>query len=151
MPKSRGIVMQNWESRNFIHNATSDQVRAAVLFLHKWIAKNLSEDAVRVTSLDNENHNHYTVDVIAPNHALSLPIYIGVNCSANQLSNQGIIIKSLIMFLGNPSAYAEIEDDAASEEAIQADTKWFMRVADAIVSKVSHKHQIAKMRADLSL
>ena len=37
------------------------------------------------------------------------------------------------------------------EEAIQADTKWFMRVADAIVSKVSHKHQIAKMRADLSL
>ena len=97
-------------------------MRAAVLFLYKWIAKNLSEDAVRVTSLDNENHNHYTVDVIAPNHALSLLIYIGVNCSANQLSNQGTIIK-LIMFLGNPSAYAEIEDDAASEEAIQADTK----------------------------
>ena len=89
MTKSSGIVMQNWESRNSIHNATSDQVRAAVLFLYKWIAKNLSEDAVRVTSLDNENHNHYTVDVIAPNHALSLPIYIGVNCSANQLSNQG--------------------------------------------------------------
>lgn len=89
MTKSSGIVMQNWESRNFIHNATSDQVRAAVLFLYKWIAKNLSEDVVRVTSLDNENHNHYTVDVIAPNHALSLPIYIGVNCSANQLSNQG--------------------------------------------------------------
>lgn len=55
------------------------------------------------------------------------------------------------MFLGNPSAYAEIEDDAAFEEAIQADTKWFMRVADVIVSKVSHKHQIAKMQADLSL
>ena len=31
-----------------------------------------------MTSLDNENHNHYTVDVIAPNHALLLPIYIGV-------------------------------------------------------------------------
>ena len=137
-------------NRVFIHNATSDQVSAAVLFLYKWIAKNLSEDVVRVTSLDNENHNHYTVDVIAPNHALSLPIYIGVNCSANQLSNQGTI-KSLSIFLGNPSAYAEIEDDAASEEAIQADTKWFMRVADAIVSKVSHKHQIAKMQADLSL
>ena len=29
MTKSSGIVMQNWESRNFIHNATSDQVRAA--------------------------------------------------------------------------------------------------------------------------
>lgn len=124
-------------------------MRAAVLFLYKWIAKNLSEDAVRVTSLDNENHNHYTVDVIAPNHALLLPIYIGVNCSANQLSNQGT--KAWSCSSGNPSAYAEIEDDAASEEAIQADTKWFMRVADAIVSKVSHKHQITKMRADLSL
>ena len=38
MTKSSGIVMQNWESRNFIHNETSDQVRAAVLFLYKWIA-----------------------------------------------------------------------------------------------------------------
>ena len=148
--------MYKWDraSRNFTTNATVGQVQTAVTALHEWLAQSFGEDSVRVLSLDSldpENHEHYVIAVIGPAKAMSIPMYIGTNCAGVQLADRHVVIENLCLLLGDPSTYAEIEDDAASEEAIQADTKWFMRVADAIVSKVSHKHQIAKMRADLSL
>lgn len=144
--------MYKWDraSRDSTTNATVSQVQTAITFLHEWLAQSFGEDSVRVTSLD-ENHKHYSIDVIGSAKAMSIPMYIGTNCAKTQIVDQNAMIETLKLLLSDPGVYGKIEGDDASGQAILADVKWFMEMAEAIADKIAHERQISGIRADLSL
>ncbi len=143
--------MKDWStsSRDFMRNATIEQVSNAVGFLQEWFVKNLGKDSVTVTPWD-ETGRHYTIEVIAPNATAAIPVYVGVNSASNQIASPKDVLEDICFFLADPGTNAVMIAQDANDWEIQSDMRWFKRLAQEIGTMLGKKRRVASTRESLS-